>query len=340
MTMRIAGDTSASAEPILLADLPICDSHHHLWSRPGHDYLLDDFLGDIGGGHNIVSTVFVECGTSYDEGSDPAFGPVGETRFAEAAATAASIRADVPRICAAIVGFADLTRGPMVGDVLDAHREASGRFRGVRHCAAYDDDPAILSPTHVPISPDMLASAGFHGGMREIARRSLCFDAWVYHPQMGAVRDLARAFPGVQFILDHLGGPLGIGGYRRRRAEVFDDWKAGIASLAELPNVAVKVGGICMPLNGWGLHRREHAATSTEIAAMIRPYVLHAIDAFGVSRCLFESNFPADKPSLSYDVYWNAMKRLTIDFSHEERMQLFHDNAIGIYRMDQAAAYP
>jgi predicted TIM-barrel fold metal-dependent hydrolase len=258
--------------------------------------------------------------------------PVGETEFAESVAREAATRAAEPLICAANVGFADLTLGAEVGDVLDAHIAASPRFRGIRHCTAWDASE-LIHKTHTNPTPQMMSSASFRAGFRELARRDLSFDAWVFHPQIGEVADLARAYPNTRIVLDHLGGPLGVGPYSGRRDEVFALWRQSIRGLSECDNVLVKLGGLLMPLNGWRLHKRATPVGSEEVASLCRDYHLHAIDCFGVDRCMFESNFPADKPSVSYTVLWNAFKRMTKGFSEAERHALFHDTAARCYRL-------
>lgn len=162
----------------------------------------------------------------------------------------------------------------------------------------------------------------------------LSFDAWFYHEQMPEFTELARAHPEVTCILDHFGGPLGIGPYAGKRKEVFDFWRKAIAKLAELPNVHAKLGGLVMPINGFGFHKREAPATSNELVAATRDYHLHAIDCFGVERCMFESNFPVDKRSCSYQVLWNAFKKLASGFSEHEKAALFHDTATRVYRLN------
>lgn len=321
------------AEPILEPDRPICDAHHHLWDREGSHYLLPQYLNDTASGHNIVSSVFIECGTHYRSRGPEALRAVGEVEFADAAATEAASQMKGSGICSGIVGFADLTLGARVEEVIDAHRAASPLFKGVRHCAAYHDDPGIRPAAHSPTFRGMLSDPAFREGFGVLGRRGLSFDAWVYHSQLGELASLANAFPETTIILDHLGGPIGIGPYKGRQDEVFAEWKAGLSDLASCPNVVIKLGGICMPINGWGLHRRSEPVASAELASLISPYVLHAIDSFGTGRCIFESNYPADRSSVSYPVLWNSFKRIVASFSDAEKDQLFHDNAAQIYRL-------
>ena len=320
-------------EEVLEPDLPICDPHHHLWDYPQGRYLLDELLADIGSGHNVVSTVFMECGSMYRADGAEALKPVGETEFVNGvAAMSASGGYGAARACAAIVGYADLNLGAAVGDVLDAHTAASPRFRGIRHASGWDASDEIRN-SHTAPTAGMLADATFRAGFAELGKRSMTFDAWLYHPQIPELTDLARAFPDQPIVFDHFGGPLGIGPYAGKRAEIFAYWKDAVAELAECPNVVAKLGGLVMALNGFGFHKRERPATSEELVAATRDYHLHMIDCFGPARCMFESNFPVDKVSCSYRVLWNSFKRLAAGFSASEKAALFHDTAVRVYRV-------
>ena len=134
-------------------------------------------------------------------------------------------------------------------------------------------------------------------------------------------------------VLDHFGGPLGIGPYAGKRAEIFSQWRSDVAELARCPNVVAKLGGINMSVNGFGWHRRDRPPSSEELVAATGDYYLHAIDVFGPERCMFESNVPVDRQSCSYGVLWNAFKRLAQRFSPAERSALFHDTATRVYRL-------
>jgi len=320
-------------EPIIDPARPICDPHHHLWDHPGSRYLLDELLADIGSGHNVVATVFVECASMYRNAGPDRLRPVGETEFVNGiAAMSASGGYGSARVCAGIVGFADLRLGAEVGAVLDRHLQASERFRGIRHAAGWDADERVRN-SHTEPPPGLLLDTTFRAGFAELARRGLSFDAWLYHPQIPELTDLARAFPDTIIVFDHFGGPLGIGPYEGRREEIFVQWQRDVAELARCPNVFAKLGGLVMPVNGFGFHRRERPASSDEIVAATGRYYRHAIECFGPERCMFESNFPVDRQSVSYHVLWNAFKKLVADASEQEQQALFHDTATRAYRI-------
>ena len=320
-------------EPTIEPERAICDPHHHLWDNERSRYLLDELLADTDSGHNIVSTVFVECGAMYRADGPQALRPVGETEFVNGvAAMSASGGYGDMRACAGIVGYADLTLGRAVGGVLDAHVAASPRFRGIRHAAGWHASPEIRN-SHSNPTEHLLLDARFRKGFAELAPRGLAFDAWLYHAQIPELTDLARAFPDTAIIFDHFGGPLGIGPYEDRRDEIFQKWRTDIADLGGCENVYAKLGGILMPINGFGFHKRGVPANSDEIVAATGRYYRHAIDCFGVKRCMFESNFPVDKASCTYAVLWNAFKKLVMDASEAEKSRLFHDTAVVAYRL-------
>jgi predicted TIM-barrel fold metal-dependent hydrolase len=327
-------------EDPLEPDLPICDPHHHLWdkrtTRVSERYLLDELLDDTdGGGHTIVSTVFIECGAMYREDGPQALRAVGETEFVNGiAAMSASGLYGSTRAAAGIVCTADLLLGDEVADVLDAHIVAGGgRLRGLRQTASWDPDAAI-PPGRVQPGPGLLLREDFQAGFKHLAPRRLSFEAWCYHHQLPEVTALARAFPDTTIILDHFGGPLGVGSYAGRADEVFAEWRGSIDELATCQNVVAKLGGINMEINGFGWHERERPPSSEELLQATRRYYDYTLERFGVDRCMFESNFPVDKVSCSYTVLWNFFKRLTAGCSASEKTKLFHDTATRVYRLD------
>jgi len=322
-------------EPILDPTLPIVDPHHHLWDRPGWRYMLDDLLADTNGGHNIVATVFVQCRSMHRAGGPEEFRPVGETEFVNGvAAMSASGGYGAAKICAGIVSHVDLRQGGHARDVLEAHiRAGGGRFRGIRHITAYDPDPTLMNPAYTP-PPDLMGDKTFREGFACLAPLNLTFDAWLYHPQIEDVTTLARAFPGTGICLNHIGGPLAIGSYAGKRAEIFETWSRSIRTLAACPNVVVKLGGMAMRINGWDFHEKADPPSSETLAAAWKPYVETCIEAFGASRCMFESNFPVDKGSYGYAPFWNACKILAKGASAAEKTDLFSGTAARFYRLD------
>jgi L-fuconolactonase len=325
------------SEDALEPELPICDPHHHFWDRPDGRYMLDDLLADTDSGHNIRSTVFVECASMYSEDSSKALAPVGETEFVQGiAAQCASGGYGEIRAAAGIISFADLLLGKKVEDVLLAHQQTSpNRFRGIRHACSWDASEQVRN-SHTKPPPHLYLDDKFREGFSCLGAHNLVFDAWLYHTQLKELLSLARAYPEQSIVLDHIGGPLGIGPYAGMRDEVFIAWKKNIQELASCENVVIKLGGIGMAINGFGWHKLRKPPTSGQLASANEPYFTSCIEAFGTDRCMFESNFPVDKVSASYGVLWNSFKRITKSYSAGEKAALFHDNAARVYSLPES----
>jgi L-fuconolactonase len=322
-------------EEVLEPELAIVDPHHHLIDRPeSGTYLLPDLLEDIASGHKVVATVYLEWLSMYRAEGPEEMRPVGEIEFANGvAAMSASGGYGVPRVCSGIVGHADLMLGSRVAKVLEAMIAAGGgRFRGIRYIASSDPDQAQWGAM-LTRPEGLLRDKRLREGFAQLAPLGLSFDAWVYHPQLGDVIDLARAFPQTPIVLNHVGGAIGLGRYKGKRDEVFADWSGRIRELAACPNVAVKLGGLGMKMFGFDVHEGELPPSSEQLATAWRPYIETCIAAFGPARAMFESNFPVDKGSYGYGVFWNACKRLAEGASAAEKADLFHNTASRFYRL-------
>ena len=340
--MNMPGDSAWLAqvtEAVLEPGLVICDAHHHLWDYSTSHYELDEFYADIGGGHNITKTVFVECLQKYLPDGPQDMRPVGETQYIDRLGSESDARGTRTRVAAGIIGFADLALGQAVQPVLEAHLEASDRFRGIRHASAWDSSERVHNAHTKPL-PELLRQRNFREGFACLEPLGLSFDSWVYHHQLPELIELAKLFPGTTIVLDHVGGPLGIGPYAGKRDEVFAEWQQGIAALAQCKNVLVKLGGLSMTMTGFGWHKRDLPPNSVELAESMAPYFHACIENFGVDRCMFESNFPVDRASCSYTVLWNAFKRVSADYSETERTALFHDTASRVYRLEAQGSGP
>lgn len=342
-------------EAVIEPDLPIVDPHHHLWLEtagsladrdPVADpysymrltaprYLFEELHADCADGHRIVATVYAQCGSMYRASGPPEMASVGEVEFANGvAAMFASGRFGETRACEGIVGFADLTRGAAVEDTLIAMIAAGGgRFRGIRQVSAFDPGISLFANAQ----PDILADPDFRAGLRRLGELGLSFDAWMLEPQIPDLIALAKAVPEVPIVLNHMGTPLGIGPYAGRQGEVARRWRANIRLLAECPNVSVKLGGLGMPVCGFPSYRQEPRASSAQLAEEWRPYVETCIEAFGVGRCMFESNYPTDGGSADYRTLWNTFKRIAAGASADEKAALFAETAIAFYRLSPVA---
>jgi predicted TIM-barrel fold metal-dependent hydrolase len=320
-------------EEIIEPDLPLVDSHHHIWNQTGNEYLIDDLCADVMTGHNIRATVAIQAHYGYRDGGPEAFRCVGETEKIETAANQALKNEIQFQPCAAVVSFADLMLGEKVIEVLDAHRHASPlRFKGVRHGVARDPNfpnGIVLRPA----APNMLAEPNFRAGMSTLAKSGLSFDAMLYHCQIKELSNAAEAVPDLPIVLDHFGCIIGVGPYEGREKETFNEWAKDIKLLAKSPNVSIKLGGMGMIICGAKYHERAVPPSSLQLAQDWRPFVETCIEAFGVDRCMFESNFPVDKAMFSYAVLWNAFKRLTHGASEQEKSKLLCTNALNFYKL-------
>jgi predicted TIM-barrel fold metal-dependent hydrolase len=321
-------------EEIIDPARPIVDPHHHLWDRGGQRYLIEEISSDLASGHNVIATVYVEARSMYRAQGPEAFRPVGEVEFANgAAAMSASGGYGPAAVCAGIVGHVNLLLGEAARPVLEAEIAAGqGRFRGIRHSSAWDAD-ADVAGIYATRPKGLLLDKTFRKGFACLAPLGLSFDAWLFHPQIGELTDLARAFPDTRIVLDHCGGPAGIGSYANRREEVFAGWKSSIQEIAKCPNVVVKLGGLAMRLLGYDFHKRPLPPSSEELAAAWRPTIETCIEAFGPGRAMFESNFPPDKGQCSYQVIFNAFKRTAASYSEAEKTALFSKTASDFYRL-------
>ena len=322
------------SEPALEPGLAIIDAHHHLWDHANNPYGPADLLADAGAGHRILATVFVECGAWYRKDGPASLASVGETESVNRIAKASDAAGASCRIAAGIVGNADLLLGAEVAAVLDAHLQAApGRFKGIRNSSVYHPDPRARGSMANP-PPGLLLDPQFRRGFACLSPRGLSFDGWMYHTQLADLVDLAQAFPGTSIVLNHVGGPIGIGPYAGKREEVFADWQLSMRQLARCQNVSVKLGGMGMRLFGFDFASQDQPPDSHALAKAWAPYVMACIEAFGPGRCMFESNFPVDKGTASYVAIWNAFKRITAALGADERKALFSQTAARVYGID------
>jgi predicted TIM-barrel fold metal-dependent hydrolase len=321
-------------EPTLEPDMPICDAHHHLWEfrpEPVHyqRYLLPELAADLNSGHNVRSTVFIEVKARYRTDGPEAMRPVGEVEFVQGLTTESASGTYGPaRIAAGIMGYADLKLGERVTPVLEAMQATSPeRFRGIRHATGWDPSPALVQRD----IEGALSSDSYRAGARVLARMGLCLENSLYHPQLPELAAFARAVPDLTIILNHIGGLVRIGPYANRDDAVLPAWRRGIAAVAACPNVVIKLGGVGQVRFGFDWHARAKPIGSVELAAALSPLMHYCIEQFGPDRCMFESNFPVDKISYSYNVVYNAFKRLSAGYSATERAAMFHDTAARVY---------
>jgi predicted TIM-barrel fold metal-dependent hydrolase len=299
-----------------MTELPIVDAHQHFWdlernylpwlcdepmigfrygdySALRRSYLPRDYFRDASG-HDVVRTVYVE--TEWDPRD-----PVGETRWLQEIIAESGF----PH---AIVAGARLD-DPEVETVLAAHA-ALARVRGIRH-----KPRAAAAPAEVQVgAPGSMGDPAWRRGYALLERYGLSFDLQTPSWHLPEAARLARDFPNTQIILNHTGlpadrGPDGLAG-----------WRKAMAALATAPNVALKISGLGQPDKPWTVEANG-------------PVVRAAISVFGVDRCMFASNFPVDSLCADFDTIFTGFKTIVADLSRREQLQLFHDNAVRIYRL-------
>ncbi len=317
-------------------ELPIVDPHHHLWNLPTNRYLLDEALDDFTSGHRVTQTVHVQCRSMYRADGKEEMKPIGETEFVNGiAAQSASGEYGSVRVAAGIVGTTDLLLGKQVEPVLDAHmRAADPRFKGIRPSVVWHADSRVR-PLDIPSR--ILLDSRARDAIACVEKRGLSLDLWAFFTQLDEVLDVCRAFPHLTVVVNHLGGPIGIGPYENRQEEVFLEWSTRLRRLADCENIVIKIGGLGMRYAGFRFNQEVMPPSSDRLVDDWKHYVHECIDIFGTERCMFESNFPVDRGMFSYQVLWNAFKKLTTNYSKGERDDLFSGTAKRTYRLDSSA---
>ena len=321
-------------EEIIEPGLPIIDPHHHLWDRPGYRYLFPELLVDVGSGHNIRATCYEQAREMYRADGPEELKSLGETEFVSGvSAMSASGKYGPTRCIAGIIGFVDLRLGSRVKGVIERHIAVSdGRVRGIRNGSTWSDDPTLKTFT-AGGPPGLLLDKSFREGFANLAPLGLTFDGWMFQTQLKELADLARAFPETTIVLNHCGGPLAVGPYAGKREEAFTEWRDRIREVASLPNTYIKLGGLGMRPIGYTFFDNDQPPSSQDLEKAWRPYIETCIAAFGTQRSMFESNFPVDKGTCSYQVLWNAFKRIAAGYSTEEKTALFSGAASKAYRL-------
>ena len=325
---------SLTTEQTLEPDIPICDPHHHFWvHRPEpvdyQRYLLPELAGDVGSGHNVRSTVFIEVRCEYRKDGPAEMKPVGEVEYVQTIADASAAGSHGPtKAAAAIIGHADLKLGKGVLPVLEAMEDASpNRFRGVRHSVGWDESPELVNRE----IKGVLGTNEYRSGAKVLADMGLILENSLYFHQASELADFANALPELSIVLNHIGGLVRVGPYANRDNEVLPAWRKGIEEMAKCPNIVLKLGGVGQTRFAYDWDQLEKPIGSEELARELAPLMEHCIQQFGPDRCMFESNYPVDKISYSYNVLWNAFKRLSKGYSTTERAAMFHDTAARVY---------
>jgi len=256
------------------------------------NYGLDEYLADAGN-WDVRGIVHIDAGAHPDDA-------LKETEWLQA-------MADTRGMPNGIVGFAAL-EDPNLEALLAAHA-AHKNVRGIRHIINWHPNPQRSYST-----ADITTSDAWMHGFGLLASYDLSFDLQAYPGQLAHLATLIARHPYTQVILDHTGMAI------PADEDGWDVWRDGMAALARLPNVAVKISGMGFTWRPWD-------------AAQARPYVLETIALFGTDRAMFASNFPTDKLFGSFDKHLDAYNAITAGFSETERAALFAGNANRIYRL-------
>jgi len=297
--------------------LRVVDPHIHLWNRQTHRYPWmetagGNFMGpcdailkthevrhflDDAQGVDVLKVVHVEAA------HDPA-APLEETRWLQSLADAPGSRG-LPQ---GIVAYADLA-SPDVDALLAAHA-AHRNVRGIRQILNVHVDPY-----YDYVGRHFMHEPQWRRGFALLARHRLSFDLQIYPTQMPAAVELAREHSGTTIVLNHTGMFVD-----RTKVSGWRAWREGLRALAACPNVHVKISGLGMFDHAWTIDS-------------LRPYVLEAIDAFGVERAMFASNFPVDHHYSTYLALWSAYAQIVAGATQAERDALFRTNAERVYRI-------
>ena len=317
-------------EPALEPDLLIIDPHHHLWDqrqfpkRPEsfrqEVYLCEEISNDIGeSGHNVVQTVFAQCGAFYRADGPEEMRCVGETDFVHgvAAMSRSGLYGDV-RLCTGIFSTVDLRPGEAAEPVVEAQLAASENFRGIRSAFPSDLNDQFLA------------------GFALLQKYNLSYDNWSPDfTRLPTLAELANKFPEVTIIVNHLGGQID----PNADEETVAEWRRCIDAVAACPNAVMKTGGAQMRVGPWEpayhMHQADAPMGSEAFCEILYPFYSYVMEAFGPERCMFESNFPVDKECISYGTLWNLFKRIAAKagLSDAEKTAMFSGTAARAYRL-------
>ena len=237
----------------------------------------------------------------------------------------------------AIIGQAHLEDRKMLPKVLEGHQAASQAFRGIRDMIASHPSKGVMDHNH---RGNAWKTDAFKEGLALLGEKDLSYDAYLYAHQLKDFIQLAKEVPHTRMVLDHLGCPVGLAGEHggvgktaAERKQIQETWYEDLATLAQLPHVHVKLSGLLMPVLGFNFHLKEQKVTSAEVVEAIGPHIEFGLKTFGVEKCMFASNFPMDKVSVSFETLYDAYFQLVSGYSESDQQKLFGDNAKVFYRV-------
>jgi L-fuconolactonase len=302
--------------------LPICDAHIHIKNLERRRYLAADFVKDAGSGHNIVQSVVLQHRVNYEDGLGGGMSPVDETAFVMNQIAGLKSNIDV---AAGFVCYADLAAGKAVQEILEKHlKVGKNRFKGIR----YPQPPAPVST-----GPSILSDPRFREGFNFLSKFNLTWELSLGMSQFKELADIAAKYPDTHIIIDHLGWPADQAETLNEKDELIAGWRRNIQLVASFDNIFMKLGGSTMPRYGFAYASKDRQPTSDEIVQAVSSYYIFLIEQFGPERCMFESNFPKEKKTVTYNAIWNAFKLITGSFTKTERSYLFHHTANNVYNL-------
>jgi predicted TIM-barrel fold metal-dependent hydrolase len=294
----------------------IVDAHHHLWNLNRihypwlmergvvrffgdptpiqHDYLVGDFLDDIGD-LPVTSSVHIQVGADSSDS-------IAETRWLQSEAQTTPL--GIPNAIVAFCNLADENSE----EILDAQAE-SGNLRGIRQIVGRSPDEDAKRGTGA-----LLDNSIWIENLARLPSRRLSFDLQLIPEQLPQVTEVLGDIPDLRVALCHCGSP------HDQSKDGLASWRKGLARLAELPNVYCKLSGFCMFEQNWDAER-------------VRQTTLTAIDIFGVDRCMFGSNFPVEKLYVSYQTLYSSYLDIAAEFSEPQQQNLLADTARRFYRI-------
>ena len=292
--------------------IKVVDPHIHLWDlwTRLYPHFETPSKGRNGSNAAIARSYLLEEFLDEGDGEVEIVGAVHVEAFpTDAVKEAETLQkvADRSPVPIVVVGHGDLT-SPDFPALLDRHAHYPA-FRGIRQVVNQHADKGLSYGV-----PDHMAKPAFVTGLRTLGERGLSFDLQLYPHQMEQAAAIAAKAPQTQLILNHAGmwADRDLAGWRQ--------FKAGLRTLAAQPNIAVKISGFAMNDPGWTIES-------------IRPQIFEVLEAFGVERSMFASNFPVDKLSTDYATVWKGFAAVTAALSAAEKAALFRDNARKFYRI-------
>jgi L-fuconolactonase len=200
----------------------------------------------------------------------------------------------------AVVAHAPLDRGAGCAPMLEHLIRTAPLVSGVRRLL--QDEP-----------PGFVTDRSLVAGIRLLSQHGLAMDLCVRQPQLDEVVDLVDRCPDVLFVLDHLGKPS-------VTADDFGPWAAAVTRLAERPQVRCKLSGLM-----------SEAPAGRRTTGALRPWLEHALTAFGPSRCMFGSDWPVLSSVGSYHQWCETVLEVVAELPDEDRTSVLSGTATATY---------